>query len=204
MQELIQLIQMQAMAPSFWEITAVVLAVIYLLLAVREHIACWYAAFVSTLIFLVIFWEVNLYMESALQVYYLAMAIYGWYQWRQPESESHYLSISTWTIKANLTAIAGVLIISTVSGYLLSLYTDARLPWLDSFTTWASVITTYMVARKVLENWYYWLVIDAVSIYLYIDRELYFTAMLFAIYIIIIGFGLYRWTRIYRTQPVSA
>jgi nicotinamide mononucleotide transporter len=67
-------------------------------------------------------------------------------------------------------------------------------------TTWASVVTTFMVARKVLENWIYWLVIDAISIYLYMDRELYFTAMLFAVYIVIIIFGWLSWSKTYHQK----
>jgi nicotinamide mononucleotide transporter len=91
-----------------------------------------------------------------------------------------------------------------VSGSLLNSGTDANWPYLDSFTTWASVVTTFMVARKILENWLYWLVIDSVSIYLYLDRELYFTSLLFAIYIVIIFFGWFAWNRSYRQRGVEA
>ena len=73
----------QLLASSPWELAAVILAVAYLALVIRENIWCWYAAFVSTAIFLVIFWQVQLYMESGLQVFYLAMAVYGWWQWRR-------------------------------------------------------------------------------------------------------------------------
>ena len=97
-----------------------------------------------------------------------------------------------------------IAVATTVSGYLLGAGTDARLPFLDSFTTWSSVLTTYMVARKILENWLYWLVIDAASIYLYLDRELYFTALLFAIYIIIIFFGWFSWLKSYRQASITA
>lgn len=204
MQDLILTVAAQISQSSAWELAAVLLAIIYLILAVGEKIACWYAAFVSTLIFLVIFWKVKLYMESALQIYYLAMAIYGWHQWRQPKTESHYLPITRWSGRHHFVALAFIAITTLVSGYILHLHTDARLPWLDSFTTWASVVTTYMVTKKILENWLYWLVIDSVSIYLYVDRSLYFTALLFAIYIIIIGFGVYQWTRIYRAQFQTA
>lgn len=200
MSDILHLVSLQATDLSFWELIAVLLAIAYLLLAVRENIACWYAAFISTGIFLVIFWRVNLYMESVLQIYYLVMAVYGWYQWRQPASEEHYLPISTWSPSHHVYTIAIILILSAASGFLLNAYTDARLPWVDSFTTWASVITTWMVARKILENWIYWLVIDSVSIYLYVDRELYFTALLFATYLIIIAFGYHRWKKVYQRQ----
>lgn len=182
------------------ELAAVALAIAYLLLAVREHIACWYAAFVSTTIFLFIFFDVRLYMEAALQVYYLAMAVYGWYQWTHAGEGDEPLPVSTWNARQHAVAI-GIIVVTTVtSAILLATYTDARLPLPDSFTTWGAVVTTYMVARKILENWIYWLVIDSVSIYLYLDRELYFTSALFAVYIVIIFFGWFAWLKSYRQQ----
>jgi nicotinamide mononucleotide transporter len=180
-------------ALSAWEATAVVLGVAYLLLAMRESLWCWYAAFISTAIFLVLFWRVSLLMESALQVYYLAMAVYGWWQWQRGGSGHAELAISSWGTRQHLLAVAAVVLVSLASGALLQQYTGAALPYLDSFTTWGSILTTWMVARKILENWLYWLVIDGVSIYLYLDRELYLTAVLFAAYLIIVLFGYRKW-----------
>ena len=186
------------------ELAAVIFAVAYLVLAVRENSLCWYAAGISTLIFLFIFWDVKLYMESGLQIYYLAMAFYGWYQWRGAQTETVSLRVSKWRAKQHVVALALIATLTFVSGSLLNSGTDANLPYLDSFTTWASVVTTFMVARKILENWFYWLVIDSVSIYLYLDRELYFTSLLFAIYIVIIFFGWFAWNRSYRQRGVEA
>ena len=186
------------MRNSLLELTAVVFAIAYLILAVRENILCWFAAGISTVIFLAIFWDVKLYMESGLQVYYLAMAAFGLHQWRQVGDGSTSLQVSMWSMRKHLVALALIAMLTLISGYLLNSGTDAKLPYLDSFTTWASVVTTVMVARKVLENWIYWLVIDSVSIYLYIDRELYFTAILFAVYIVIIFFGWFSWSKNYQ------
>lgn len=183
---------------SAWEALAVVLGILYLLLAVREHLWCWYAAFVSTTIFLFLFWKVNLLMESALQVYYLVMAVYGWWQWQHGGDEQQELAISSWSYRHHLAAGAAILALSAASAFLLSRYTSAALPFLDSFTTWGSVLTTWMVARKILENWLYWLLIDSVSIYLYLDRELYLTAALFVAYLIIAVFGYRKWLSHYR------
>ena len=80
-------------------------------------------------------------------------------------------------------------------------HTLAAWPYVDSFTTWGAVVTTFMVARKVLENWVYWFVLDAVSIPLYAERGLYVTAMLFALYLVIIVFGFLRWHRQYAAGP---
>ena len=187
---------------SLLELAAVILAIAYLLLAVRQNIACWYAAFISTAIFLHVFWQVNLYMESGLQVYYLGMAVYGWWHWRSGASSTDPLPVSSWSASQHGYALAAVGAATLASGWLLQENTTAALPYLDSFTTWGSILTTWMVARKILENWLYWLVIDSVSIYLYIDRELYLTALLFAAYLIIVIFGYWKWLQHYRAQSI--
>ena len=202
--EVINTIAHQLLQNSLLELAAVIFAVAYLVLAVRENSLCWYAAGISTLIFLFIFWDVKLYMESGLQIYYLAMAFYGWYQWRGANRETASLRVSKWRAKQHVIALALIATLTLISGSLLNSGTDANLPYLDSFTTWASVVTTFMVARKILENWFYWLVIDYVSIYLYLDRELYFTSLLFAIYIVIIFFGWFAWNRSYRQREIEA
>lgn len=182
------------------ETLAMLLAIAYLLLAMRENSLCWYCAFVSTALYVWIFGDVNLYMESALNVYYMAMAVYGWYQWQRGGDEGRGVAIGRWSLRQHLATFGAVLIASAISGYSLSAYTDSRLPYLDSLTTWASVATTLMVARKVLENWLYWLVINSVSIYLYIDRELYQTAGLFVLYLVLSVLGYRRWREVYRQQ----
>lgn len=183
------------------ESVAVVTALAYLLLATQERISCWYAAAISTLLYLAIFWRVGLLMESVLQLYYLLMAGYGFWCWRrvQPTGQSRLL-ISRLRLSWHILAIATISVVSIFTGYLLAHYTEAELPYLDAWTTWSSIFTTWMVTRKLLENWIYWIVIDSVSIYLYWDRELYLTMVLFALYIVIAVFGWYAWLASYRNQ----
>ena len=176
-----------------WEAIAVVLAITYLVLAIRQNIWCWAAAAISTVIYLFIMFEAKLYMESALQLFYLAMAAYGWYQWRQYGQSKEPLQVRTWPLTYHLFAIASVFILVFVSGHLLSEYSDAAMPHVDSFTTWGAVIATYMVARKILENWVYWFVIDAVSVGLYLNRGLFLTALLFVFYLVLIILGYRSW-----------
>ena len=192
-----QLLQDAATHFSWWEASAVVLGIAYLLLAVRESLWCWYAAAASTGIFLFLFWDVDLLMESGLQVYYLAMAAYGWWQWRRGGTNNSPLQISRWSLRQHCVAITVVLVAAAASGKLLAVNTNAALPYLDSFTTWGAVLTTWMVARKVLENWLYWLVIDAISIGLYLDRNLYLTALLFVVYLVIACYGYWQWRQHY-------
>lgn len=182
------------------EALAVVFSLAYLVLAMRENSLCWFCAFIGTAIYIWVFGGVSLYMGSLLHVYYLVMAVYGWYQWRRGGADHRGVSISRWGLEQHLCALLAVLLVSAISGYLLAEHTDAHLPYLDSFTTWGGVLTTVMVARKILENWLYWIVVDGASIYLYLDRELYLTAGLFAVYLVLVVFGFVRWRRHYIEQ----
>ncbi len=182
------------------ETIAVILGIAYLLFAMRENSLCWYCAFISTGIYIWIFGDVSLYMESGLNAYYMVMAVYGWYQWQRGGNNAEGIKLNCWALKNHVVAIGMVLFLSAISGYLLSQNTDARMPYIDSFTTWGSVITTFMVARKVLENWIYWIVIDAVSIFLYIDRELYQTVGLYSIYLVLAVIGYIAWRKAYFKQ----
>ena len=188
-------------AMSAWEGLAVALGILYLLLAMRENILCWYAAFFSTLIYLFLFWDASLLMESGLQLYYLVMAVYGWYQWKYRLSATgppQDCDITTWPISTHAIAIGGILLVSLGSGYLLQMHTSAALPFIDSFTTWGAVLTTWMVTRKILENWIYWIVIDGTCVYLYLDRGLYLTVLLFIVYLVLCVFGFISWWRHYQ------
>ena len=137
----------------------------------------------------------GLIMESLLQIFYICMAIYGWYIWSNKINEKQQLKITAWKKQYHFYAIIIVTLLAIISGFLLEKYTQAALPFLDAFTTWGAIITTYMVAKKIIENWIYWFVIDSISIYLFLSRELYLTALLFLIYLIIIIFGYRSWRK---------
>ena len=179
----------------FLEIFAVSSAIIYLILAAKEDVKCWYAALFSSLLYMYIMYSAGLIMESFLQLFYICMAIYGWYIWSNKINFAHKIKIRRWKKQYHFYAIITVTVLAIISGFLLEKYTKAALPFLDAFTTWGAIITTYMVAKKIIENWIYWFVIDLISIYLFISRELYLTSLLFFIYLIIIIFGYRSWMK---------
>lgn len=183
------------------EAMAVFFGILYIMLAAKENIWCWAAAIISVLLYIYICIKAQLYAETGLQIFYLVMAVYGYYQWKSGGNEKKdALPISAWPIKNHVTIIiSGVLIVIGL-GYFLQNYTQAQLPYLDSFTTVFSMITTYMVTRKKIENWLYWLIIDGAAVYLYIQRDLFLTALLFFGYTIIVIFGYFQWLKIYRQQ----
>ena len=178
---------------SPWEVAAVLLALAYLVLAIRENSVCWIAAIFSTGIYIVLMFRVGLYMESALQLFYIAMAVYGWYSWTHGDGPDHRLPVTSWKPAQHVIPLASILLCSAISGFLLASFTDAAMPYLDSFTTWGAIVTTWMVARKIIQNWHYWFVIDSVSVYLYVSRGLWLTALLFVLYLALIVIGYREW-----------
>lgn len=186
------------------EVVAVLLAVAYLLLLIRQHIACWACAIVSSGIYVGIFVEARLYMEALLYVFYVGMAVYGWWVWAARGPDQHgpdqdKLPVVRWSFKVHIAALLGISVLVLTVGWLLS-KTDAAYPYADSATTFAALWATFLVARKVLENWAYWLVIDAASAVIYWQRGLELTTLLYIVYLLFIPFGWWAWTQSFRRQ----
>ncbi len=182
------------------EVIAVIAAVAYLLLAIRQNIWCWLCAGISTAIYVYLFFDAKLYMESVLNLFYFGMAVYGWTVWYLGRSGDGELPVSVWKREVHALAVASIVTVSLLSGYLLKTYSDAAYPYVDSMTTFGAIWATFLVARKVLENWWYWLVIDAASVAIYWSRDLELTALLFVVYVVMIPFGLMAWRRSWKEQ----
>ena len=184
------------------ELAAVILAISYLLLAIRQNILCWAAAFLSSGLYCFIFFSVELYFESVLQVFYLAMAVYGWISWRGDSyAKGKGLEVSSLSLQTNLILIFTIVLLTIMSASVLN--QDSTLDYLDAFTTWGAIIATFMVTKKILENWIYWLIIDSVAIFLYLEKELYLTAALFAAYIMIALMGYIAWYHDYKLKGAN-
>lgn len=194
----------QAQAYSTLEITAVVFAVAYLVLAIRQNIWCWLCAGISTAIYIWLFVVAKLYMESALNGFYFLMAIYGWMVWSTGRDQGHERAVVRWPWQTHAVALSAIVLMSALNGFLLTKYTDAAFPYVDSLTTWAAIWATFLVARKVLENWWYWLLIDSASVLIYWVRDLQLTSLLFVVYVVMIPFGIVSWTKSYRQRELGA
>jgi nicotinamide mononucleotide transporter len=191
-----------AWASTGWvEILAAVLALAYLLLAILQRRSCWVAAFVSSCLYVWVLFTAGLYMESALNAFYAAMAIYGYRQWSRSAGG---LRISRWSLARNAVGLLVIVGAALVSSFFLRRFTAAAWPFVDSMVTWASVLATWLVARKVYENWHWWLVIDSVSLCLYFNRRLYLTMALFGLYLVMILAGMREWRRDLQPVPHAA
>ncbi|WP_424687286.1 MAG: nicotinamide riboside transporter PnuC [Halarcobacter ebronensis] len=187
-----------------YEAIAMLLAIAYILLAVKQSLWCWPAAFVSTLIYTILFFDVSLLMDSALNAYYLIMAVYGWYSWKYGgKLQEQELKVSSYGLIKNIKIIFVLTLISLAFGYVMANYTSADFAYIDSFTTVFAVFTTYMLAKKILENWIYWIVIDIVSIYIYIQKGLNLTAILFVIYTVLAFVAFKKWKEEYDKEATK-
>ena len=190
-------------AMSHWEYIAVALSMAYLLLAIKENLWCWPAAFFSTLIYTIMYWNGALLMESLLNFYYMYMAVFGWVVWRKGKANQAQRLITSWPVNRHIILIVLTTLASLAIGYVMQNYTHADFAYLDSFTTCFAVVTTYLVAKKVLENWLYWIVIDAASMYLYYEKGYYPTLVLFIFYTIMAAWGFKTWYEEYEQSQAK-
>jgi nicotinamide mononucleotide transporter len=181
---------------------SVVFAIAYLVLAIRQSLWCWPAALISVALAAVVVLDAKLYMDVALQVFYVAMAIYGWQQWRRGGDRGEGIRVHRWPVTRHALAIGFIMIASLVF-WLVLRGTEAAYPFLDSLTAIASVVTTFMVARKIIENWIYWFVIDSVLVWLYFARDLYWFAGLYAAYLVMVVIGFRAWRKSLREERAA-
>ncbi len=185
-------------AQSQLEMVAVICGILYLVLVVKENIWCWVFAFVSTSIYIYLFHAVSLFSESLLNVFYLVMAVYGWWQWTKGQDSrirnDHHKPIIKWPWQKHLKLIVITGLCVPILGYYMSSL-KADFAYWDAFTTCFAVVTTFLVVWKVFENWYYWLVINSVSAVLMWQKGLFLTASLFGVYLVMILLGIVAWQR---------
>ncbi|WP_306461152.1 nicotinamide riboside transporter PnuC [Malaciobacter molluscorum] len=184
---------------SIYEIFAMLLSILYLILAIKQSLWCWPAAFISTSIYIILFFDADLLMDSFLNFYYLIMAIYGWYSWKFTNNinKKNELKVSSLSITKNIKDTFTLIIISLTLGFFMKNYTTADYAYIDTFTTIFSIYSTYLLAKKVIENWIYWIIIDCISIYIYINKQFYLTAILFLIYTILAFIAYVQWKKEY-------
>ena len=185
------------------EALAALLGVAYVLLAIGQHRACWLAALASTVLYLQVFSAARLYMQAALQIYYIAVALYGWRAWRAA-ADGATLPVSRASWRVHALALAAVLLVSLASASWLAQATGSREPLLDSLTTWASVVATWLMARKKIENWAWWLVTDVLIAVLCWREHLLASMVLYGLYVGLALIGWRQWLLDLRRRAPAA
>jgi len=174
------------------EAVAAALGLVYLVLVIGQKRAAWLAALASTALYLVVFYRARLYMQAGLQVYYIAIALYAWHAWRR-RPDGGEMPVSRAAGRVQAAGLAGVLLASAASAAWLARETGSADPFLDSLTTWSSVFTTWLVARKKIENWAWWLVVDALIVVLCWRGRLYASMILYGLYLGLVLLGWRSW-----------
>ncbi len=178
------------------EAAAALLGAVYVVLAVRKSRGCWVFAFASTGLYLFVFADARLYMQAGLQVYFLAAAVYGWFAWRGTSVER---PVTTGRPLSNFVALIGVVAVALITAQILARETHSQDPFMDALTTWASVFATALQARKLRENWLWWVGIDLVIAWLCLRQGLPLTALLYVLYV---GLALLGW-RAWRAEQAG-
>jgi nicotinamide mononucleotide transporter len=182
---------------NYVELLGVITSLVYLYFSVRQIIWLWPFGILSSALFIWIFFTSKFYADMGLQVYYLGVSIYGWYYWSSGKISGKAGGRPVIRLKEKLGILlaAATLTLWLVIVWVLKTWTDSDVPWGDGFTTAASIIATWMLARKILEHWLVWIVVDMVAASLYIYKGLYPTAFLYMVYSVIAVTGFFQWKK---------
>ncbi len=187
----------QRSSPLEW--LSLLAGVAYALLAVKQSRWCWVFGGMSSTILVYLAFRAQLPMQAGLQAYYVAMSFYGFWHWSR-QGDGPALPIGTWPLAWHAGVAIAIVAVTASSAPAIATLTQAAWPHLDTATMLASLLATWMVAAAKLENWLYWIVIDAVSIFLYGAQGLWFIALLYAIYLVIAVAGFQVWRRRWQAQ----
>lgn len=197
---------MESWLQQYWiELAGTIFAIIYLSLSIRENIWLWPVGFLTSFFYLIVFFQSRLYADMGLQFYYLVVSVYGWFHWMGQRKNGVLVKTDLPTVSivkkqwiVYLLAIGILIIFIYIALIFLPGMLDlppSDLPLGDAFTTAASIVATWMLARKILENWLIWIVVNAFSLGMYAYKGLYITVFLFVIYTAMSVVGYYRWKR---------
>lgn len=185
------------LAGNYIEILGAILGIIYVLFSIRQNILTWPVGLISSLVYVWVFFDSKLYADMGLQLYYVFISIYGWYEWLHGSKNENQktLRISRLNFRLGLLLSVISLLIFMQIWFVLKYYTDSPVPVADALATALSIVATWMLARKILEHWLVWIFVDAFSIGLFVYKELWATVVLFAVYTTMAVIGFIEWRK---------
>ncbi len=179
------------------EVLGTVFGLFYIFLSIKQSVWCWPFGLVSSVIYIFVFFYSGFYADMGLQFYYVFISIYGWYNWAfgGKKEINKILNITVTSAKLWVKLFIANAILFVIISYILINHTDSTIPYWDAFTTAASIVATWMLAQKKIEHWLIWIVVDIVSLGLYIYKDLFATVILFAVYTILALIGYLEWRK---------
>jgi nicotinamide mononucleotide transporter len=186
------------------EILGVIFSLLYLLFSIRQNILLWPMGILSAILYIVVFYQSKFYADMGLNAYYFVISIYGWWLWRKRTGEGE-AALPVSRIRLSQGFILTLITVAVFAGIglILDRFTDSPVPYWDAFTTALSFTATWMLARKIIEHWILWVIVDTVSMALYLYRGLYPTLVLFAIYTVMAVVGYIQWRKTLQNKSVN-
>ena len=175
----------------------------YILLEYKASVWMWVVGFVMQSLGIVLYYQKGLYADCGMEFYYLAMTVYGFIAWMRHSSKKQDLPIRHIPKKTAILWLGIAAFIWLVIWYLLTHFTDSRVPVLDAFTTALSIVGIWALARKYLEQWFVWIVVDVVTCGLYFYKDIPFKASLYGLYVVIAVFGYFKWRKMMAVEKTS-
>jgi nicotinamide mononucleotide transporter len=186
------------------EWAAAAITLLSVTLSAKQNIWSWPTAILGVALYIDVFWRARLYADMGLQFFFIAISIYGWYEWLYGGKNATPLPVTRAPLRVH---VAGALITIAIAigfGYFLHRTTDAALPYIDSTLAWFSVLAQWQMARKYLENWFLWIAIDVGSIAMYLFKKLYVTAGLYAVFIVVCAMAYREWRASLRSAAMQS
>ena len=194
---------MDYLLTNWLELAGTLFSFIYLFLSVKQKTGLWIYGFLSAAFYAVVFYQSGIYALMSIQFYYLFVSVYGWISWKRGKNaDGDDFLIRTTSLKHFLALGLSSLVLLAIFYFVLRSLTDSTVPGLDAFISAFSVTATWMLARKRIEHWLIWIVVDALSVGLYIYLELYTTAVLFVVYTIMAVVGYFQWKKNMQKQEL--
>lgn len=180
------------------EVLGAVFGFLAVYFTIRQNILCWYFGLVQVTLYCFVFYTSKLYSDMMLHIIYIFLQFFGWYSWKYGGTNQSKLRVKSIT-KATLWIVVTVLG-TLILGYMMQLNTDASFPYADAFTTVASLVAQYLMIKKVLGSWLFWIVVDIVAIGIYAYKGLYFTTILYAVFLVMAIIGYFEWKKAYQEE----
>lgn len=181
---------------NYIEAIGTFISIIYIYFSIKQKIWLWPLGLISSILYVYIFYDHKIYADMGLQLYYVVISIYGWYSWNRSNIHSNNqtnVQLLRNNHKLTIVLLAVSFIIFIIISQILIYFTDSPIPYADAFTTSLSIVATWMLAKRYIENWLIWILIDAVSSLIYMYKDLYFTVFLYGVYTIMAVVGYRTW-----------
>ena len=185
----------QWLIDHYIEVCGTLTGFLYLGFSIRQHFLTWPAGLFNALFYIAVFFSSKIYADMTLQFYYVAISIYGWWRWHHGNTTGNLLGVTRTSRTLWLKLLASSILLFIAIAFILVRYTDSPVPILDGLTTALSIVATWMLAQKKIEHWLMWIVVDSISMGLFIVKGLYPTTLLFFVYTVLAIYGYFEWRK---------